>query len=169
MVGGLFIILGAAWSPIHSVNVALFIVLFAIIQVSHMSHVLPSHRTTSNNYTISKFFFNFGPNTTTFISPVEVFPTRHRSRAHGIAAASGKAGAIIGTFGFNALADVGGPPGAEAFLPKVLIIFGIIMLLGIITTTWVPESKGKSLDYFETEHLNEKSYIRALFHRSKRN
>ncbi|GAB5587936.1 hypothetical protein Unana1_02836 [Umbelopsis nana] len=130
IVGVLFIILGAAWNPIHSVNVALFIVLFAIIQ----------------------FFFNFGPNTTTFISPVEVFPTRHRSRAHGIAAASGKAGAIIGTFGFNALADVGGPPGAEAFLPKVLIIFGIIMLLGIITTTLVPESKGKSLDYFETEH-----------------
>ncbi|CAO3667427.1 unnamed protein product [Umbelopsis ramanniana] len=144
--GVLFIILGAAWFPIRSVNVALFIVLFAIIQ----------------------FFFNFGPNTTTFISPAEVFPTRHRSRAHGIAAASGKAGAIISTFGFNALADIGGPPGAETFLPNVLIIFGVIMLLGMVTTLWVPESKGKSLDYFERERLNEGGGIRALFRRSRR-
>lgn len=97
-----------------------------------------------------------------------MFPTRHRSRAHGIAAASGKAGAIISTFGFNALADVGGPPGAETFLPDVLIIFGVIMLLGMVTTLWVPESKGKSLDYFERERLNEDGGIRSLLRRSRR-
>lgn len=34
-------------------------------------------------------------NTTTFIIPGEVFPTRYRSTAHGISAASGKFGAII--------------------------------------------------------------------------
>lgn len=34
IVGIIFIILGAAWNPIHSVNVALFIVLFALIQVN---------------------------------------------------------------------------------------------------------------------------------------
>lgn len=38
---------------------------------------------------------NFGPNTTTFVVPGEVFPTRYRSTAHGISAASGKFGAII--------------------------------------------------------------------------
>lgn len=39
LVGVIFIILGAAWNPIHSASVALFIVLFAIAQVKlHFSH-----------------------------------------------------------------------------------------------------------------------------------
>jgi hypothetical protein len=54
-------------------------------------------------------------------------------------------------------------------LPKVLIIFGIVMLLGIITTMWVPESKGRSLDYFEKEQLKEESDIIALFRGRKSN
>lgn len=47
-------------------------------------------------YVLAQFFFNFGPNTTTFIVPGEVFPTRYRSTSHGISAASGKIGSIIG-------------------------------------------------------------------------
>lgn len=35
---------------------------------------------------------NFGANATTFIIPGEVFPTKVRASAHGISAASGKAG-----------------------------------------------------------------------------
>ncbi|KAI8137248.1 major facilitator superfamily domain-containing protein [Fennellomyces sp. T-0311] len=126
-VGVLFIILGAGWTPIHEASVALFIVLFAIAQ----------------------FFFNFGPNTTTFVLPAEVFPTRHRAKAHGIASASGKLGAIIATFAFNSLADVGGPEGKRHFLPGVLIIFGVLMLVCISFTMWIPETKGRSLDEFE--------------------
>ena len=42
-----------------------------------------------------------GPNSTTFIIPAEVFPTKYRSTCHGISAASGKAGAIVGAFGFG--------------------------------------------------------------------
>ena len=38
---------------------------------------------------------NAGPNTTTFVIPGEIFPTRYRSTAHGISAGSGKLGAII--------------------------------------------------------------------------
>lgn len=45
-------------------------------------------------------FSNFGPNTTTFIVPAELFPARLRSTCHGISAAAGKAGAIVGAFGF---------------------------------------------------------------------
>ncbi|KAI9275686.1 major facilitator superfamily domain-containing protein [Phascolomyces articulosus] len=127
MVGIMFIILGAAWNVLHDTSVAAFIVIFAIAQ----------------------FFFNFGPNTTTFVLPAEVFPTRHRAKAHGIASASGKLGAIIATFAFNALADVGGPEGKRHFLPGVLIIFGVIMLICIFFTTWVPETKGRSLEEFE--------------------
>jgi MFS transporter, PHS family, inorganic phosphate transporter len=46
-------------------------------------------------YCLASFFANFGPNVTTFIIPGEIFPTRYRSTAHGITAASGKLGAII--------------------------------------------------------------------------
>ncbi|RSH95807.1 Inorganic phosphate transporter pho84 [Saitozyma podzolica] len=50
-------------------------------------------------YCIANFFQNFGPNTTTFIIPGEVFPTRYRSTGHDISAASGKLGAIIAQVG----------------------------------------------------------------------
>lgn len=46
-------------------------------------------------YCLANFFQNFGPNTTTFTVPAETFPTRYRSTAYGIAAASGKLGAIL--------------------------------------------------------------------------
>jgi len=46
-------------------------------------------------YCLANFFQNFGPNSTTFIVPGEVFPTRYRSTGHGISAASGKLGAIV--------------------------------------------------------------------------
>ena len=36
------------------------------------------------------FFANFGPNATTFITPVELFTTKYRSSLHGISAACGK-------------------------------------------------------------------------------
>lgn len=51
-------------------------------------------------YALCFFFANFGPNSTTFIVPSELFPTSWRSTAHGFAAAMGKLGAIIGAFGF---------------------------------------------------------------------
>ena len=47
---------------------------------------------------LTGFFLDFGPNSTTFIIPGEMFPTRYRSTCHGISAASGKLGAIISQF-----------------------------------------------------------------------
>jgi PHS family inorganic phosphate transporter-like MFS transporter len=59
-------------------------------------------------YCLANFFQNFGPNTTTFIIPGELFPTRYRSTAHGISAASGKLGAIVAQVGFARLVNIGG-------------------------------------------------------------
>jgi PHS family inorganic phosphate transporter-like MFS transporter len=59
-------------------------------------------------YCLADFFQNFGPNTTTFVIPGEIFPTRYRSTAHGISAASGKLGAIVAQVGFSQLKDIGG-------------------------------------------------------------
>lgn len=43
---------------------------------------------------------DFGPNTTTFIIPAEIYPTDVRATCHGISAAFGKAGAAVGAAGF---------------------------------------------------------------------
>jgi MFS transporter, PHS family, inorganic phosphate transporter len=47
---------------------------------------------------LSYFFVEFGPNTTTFVLPSEVFPVSMRTTGHGLAAGIGKLGAFIGVF-----------------------------------------------------------------------
>jgi MFS transporter, PHS family, inorganic phosphate transporter len=95
-------------------------------------------------FTISQFFFQFGPNTTTFIVPGEVFPTRWRSTGHGIAAASGKLGAIIGV-------QFIGPIFASN-VKTVLWSFGAVMFTGLLATALVPETKGKTLEELSGEN-----------------
>ncbi|KAH3525832.1 hypothetical protein KXV64_004469 [Aspergillus fumigatus] len=46
-------------------------------------------------YILRQIFFNFGPNTTTYMLPAELFPTRFRCTCHGIAAAFGKLGSVL--------------------------------------------------------------------------
>lgn len=73
------------------------------------------------------FFLNSGPNITTFVLPAEAFPTKIRASCHGISAASGKVGAVIGTAVL--------PPSMEAFgLSAVYIACGIIALLATLGT-----------------------------------
>nr|AFH74431.1 phosphate transporter [Cucurbita maxima x Cucurbita moschata] len=95
-------------------------------------------------YSLTFFFANFGPNATTFVVPAEIFPARLRSTCHGISAASGKAGAIIGAFGFQAAEKAFG-------VKKTLIILGVVNALGALFTLLVPESKGKSLEEMSGE------------------
>ncbi|KAF1797418.1 major facilitator superfamily domain-containing protein [Mucor lusitanicus] len=106
-------------------------------------------------FTLAQLFQNFGANATTFIIPGEVFPTKVRASAHGISAASGKAGAIIASFAFNVLVETGDTkPGQHAFLPQTLGIFSAVMFLGfVVTFFWVPESKGKDLSEFEEGYM----------------
>ncbi|KAI4369686.1 hypothetical protein MLD38_018101 [Melastoma candidum] len=103
-------------------------------------------------YSLTFFFANFGPNATTFIVPAEIFPARLRSTCHGISAASGKAGAIVGAFGFLYAAqsknpketDAGYPPGIG--IKDSLIMLGVVNAVGFVFTFLVPEPKGKSLE-----------------------
>jgi predicted phosphate transport protein (TIGR00153 family) len=60
---------------------------------------------------------NLGPNTTTWVYPVELFPTRLRGTGHGIAATVGKIGAVVATF----------------FLPIVLADIGVASMLTIVS------------------------------------
>lgn len=71
-------------------------------------------------------FFNFGPNSTTFIVPGECFPTRYRSTSHGLSAASGKVGAIIAQVVIGPLRVRGATKtNPSPWLPHVLEIFAL--------------------------------------------
>ncbi|ORY89459.1 putative phosphate transporter [Leucosporidium creatinivorum] len=107
-------------------------------------------------YCLTNFFQNFGPNTTTFVVPGEVFPTRYRSTAHGISAASGKFGAIIAQIMAFRLKDRGGK---NAFVPHILQIFALFMLTGIFSSLLIPETKGKSLEELSNE--DQEDFIKA--------
>ncbi|GME88410.1 unnamed protein product [Ambrosiozyma monospora] len=73
--------------PVQLMGFAILTILFCIIGFAY--HKIGDHGLLAL-YIIAQFFQNFGPNTTTFIVPGECFPTRYRSTAHGISAASGK-------------------------------------------------------------------------------
>lgn len=109
------------------------------------------------------FFSNFGPNATTFIVPSELFPARLRASCHGIAAACGKAGAIVGSFGFlYASQDEthGLKPGtgynAGIGYGKSFILLGVCAVVGfVVTVVCIPETKGKSLEHLSGENDDE--------------
>ncbi|KAL2915951.1 hypothetical protein HK105_204374 [Polyrhizophydium stewartii] len=94
-------------------------------------------------YTIAQFFFNFGPNSTTFVVPGEVFPTRWRSTGHGLSAAAGKIGAIIG------VQAVG--PNFNNNPQLVIYVFAAVMATGFVATMLIPETKGKTLEELSNE------------------
>ena len=95
-------------------------------------------------FTLSQFAICTGPNCTTFLIPVEVFPTRVRGTAHGIAAATGKAGAVLTAFAFGTITDKLGLDGA-------LGLFSGIMTLCALLTLWIPETKGMSIQDIEDD------------------
>ncbi|KAM1234507.1 hypothetical protein FF1_004053 [Malus domestica] len=116
-------------------------------------------------YSLTFFFANFGPNATTFVVPAEIFPARFRSTCHGISAASGKLGAIVGAFGFlylaqnqdKAKADAGYPAGIG--IKNSLIALGVVNFLGILFTFLVPESNGRSLEEMSGENEEESESV----------
>ena len=91
-------------------------------------------------YGFNYFFTEFGPNTTTFIYPAEIFPVRVRTTSHGIAATIGKVGAAIGTFSFPLLQSaysIAGP----------MWVAGVSCVIGFaITLRFLPEPNGQTLE-----------------------
>ena len=88
---------------------------------------------------LSYFFTEFGPNTTTFVLPSELFPVSQRTTGHGIAAGIGKLGAFIGVFLVPHLDKSIG-------LRGMLLVAGGSAVAGYLLTLLLPEPARRSLD-----------------------
>ncbi len=93
---------------------------------------------------LSYFFIEFGPNTTTFVLPSEVFPVAMRTTGHGIAAGIGKLGAFIGVFAVPHLQHSIG-------LRGMLGIAAAASCLGYLLTLVLPEPAGRTLEEVSDE------------------
>ncbi|CAK7222577.1 hypothetical protein SBRCBS47491_004910 [Sporothrix bragantina] len=114
-------------------------------------------------YVVAQFFFNWGPNTTTFVIPGECFPTRYRSTAHGMSAAMGKLGAILAQVISIPILSRDAPPNCSTsstsantscspWLNRLMQIFALFMLCGtIVSLVCIPETKGITLEELSGE------------------
>ncbi len=95
-------------------------------------------------YGLSYFFTEFGPNTTTFVLPSELYPVSARTTGHGLSAGTGKVGAFIGTFTFPLVLSTLG-------LSGVMLIATSTAVLGIMVTFLLPEPAGKTIEEASSE------------------
>ncbi|ERN04223.1 hypothetical protein AMTRI_Chr08g209960 [Amborella trichopoda] len=102
-------------------------------------------------YGCTFFFANFGPNSTTFVVPAELFPARFRSTCHGISAAAGKAGAILSAF----LVQTQTLDGDATKIKKAIIGLAVVNFVGFLFTFMVPETKGRTLEEISGENEEE--------------
>ncbi|MCJ1240088.1 acid phosphatase pho5 [Varicellaria rhodocarpa] len=131
--------------PIQIMGFSLLTIIFCIMGFAY--NKLGEHGLLAM-YVLAQFFFNFGPNATTFIVPGECFPTRYRSTSHGLSAAAGKVGSIIAQVLIGPLRTRGTPTTANPspWLNHVMEIYALFMLCGLFTTLLIPETKRKTLE-----------------------
>jgi MFS transporter, PHS family, inorganic phosphate transporter len=99
-------------------------------------------------YGVSYFFTEFGPNTTTFVYPAEIFPVDVRTTAHGLSAGAGKLGAFAGAYLFPVLLA------SSLGIRLAEIVAAAVALAGLVlTVALLPEPKGRSLEDLSAEAL----------------
>jgi PHS family inorganic phosphate transporter-like MFS transporter len=96
-------------------------------------------------YGVSYFFAEFGPNTTTFVLPAELFPISVRTTGHGISAGVAKLGAFIGVFVFPIISKSFG-------LRDTLLFTGAMSVAGLALTYLLSEPAGRTLDEIAGAH-----------------
>ncbi len=93
----------------------------------------------------SYLFTEFGPNTTTFVLPSEVFPAEMRATGHGIAAGIGKFGAFVGVFLVPQLQ-------IHIGLRGMLVVAAFSAIAGLLVTLILPEPSQRSLEEVSGEN-----------------
>jgi PHS family inorganic phosphate transporter-like MFS transporter len=130
--------------PIQIGGFAVLTLLFCVLGFA-WQHL--THRHLLILYVLAQFFFNFGPNATTFITPAEIFPTRVRSTGHGFSAGMGKLGAVFAQIFFAPMIKRGAThDNPTPWIHGVMQIFALFMFLGMLTSFLVPESKRARLE-----------------------
>lgn len=119
-------------------------------------------------YGLTFFFSNFGPNTTTFIIPAELFPARFRSTCHGISGAFGKIGAIIGSVGFlwasqSRERKMNGYRKGIGMTASLMLLAAVSMLGMVATFLFTRETKGRSLEENENENEDQSTATASDF------
>jgi len=91
-------------------------------------------------YALTFLFSNFGPNTTSFVIPGEIFPAEVRATCHGVSAASGKLGAATGAYVFPLLLGPGGAsdPTMEGIRYTMLLCAIVAICGAIVTYLFIP-------------------------------
>jgi MFS transporter, PHS family, inorganic phosphate transporter len=118
-------------------------------------------------YGLTYFFANFGPNSTTFLMPVELYPTRIRTTGHGISAAMGKLGATAGSYGLLSMwysyctdaptvgdcstvstssSQVAQNESTNGAMAVMAVCVGVSLLGNVMTTLFVKETGFKTLE-----------------------
>ncbi|KAI1780297.1 MFS general substrate transporter [Hypoxylon cercidicola] len=98
------------------------------------------HALTVTLYVLAQVIFNLGPNTITFMLPAELFATKYRGTFYGLAAASGKLGAITILLITNLGVYAGDSTAYSRRFAIMLLGFCPAMLLGaFVTWVWIPE------------------------------
>jgi MFS transporter, PHS family, inorganic phosphate transporter len=99
-------------------------------------------------YGVSYFFTEFGPNTTTFVYPAEIFPVDVRTTAHGLSAGAGKLGAFAGAYLFPVLLA------SSLGIRLAEIVAAVVALAGLaLTAALLPEPRGRSLEDLSAEAM----------------
>jgi PHS family inorganic phosphate transporter-like MFS transporter len=139
--------------PIQIGGFIILTIIFCIIGFGYNSLTKPALLAL---YILAQFFFNFGPNTMTFIVPGECFPTRYRSTCHGLSAASGKLGATIAQIMAQPLLTKGAAAGCKGsacspWLDHLMEIFACFMFCGTLVSILIPETKRQTLEVLAGE------------------
>jgi len=127
-----------------AVGVLFLVMGLALTQLEHTYHVLFILL-----YGLTFFFSNFGPNTTTYVLPAESFPTLVRATCHGISAASGKLGAVIGGASLDPILHAFGTDDVDIVMGLRLVLFvcgGLSMIGALWTWIFTKDQTGKELD-----------------------
>mmetsp|Transcript_69647 Transcript_69647/g.166204 ORF Transcript_69647/g.166204 Transcript_69647/m.166204 type:complete len:430 (+) Transcript_69647:129-1418(+) len=103
---------------LNALGLAMISVCFAVFAA--VSAVFPdAHKVLFAVLCALYFGLNFGPSVATFVLPVELAPPELRSTFHGLSAAAGKSGALVGALLFPLLDETYGVPAvmlAQAFV-----------------------------------------------------
>ena len=113
-------------------------------------------------YGLGQFSHAFGSGPLTFLLPAELFPTKYRASCHGISAAIGKFGSLLGlifliyvTFG-EGHTKVTPSSASSAWLSYVFMICAVPMFLGaVVSWLWIPELQDPSGGSKTLEQLAE--------------